>query len=280
MNTRAIPDPIAREDRLFALREDTPLTRKTLFLPARADDPAIVRASSQALAICLQSGARKYFPFARIGRIVTSPHVHWHGAALAQTLLHGITITWADGYGRYLGSVEPRQTKPFDIDTRIALYLEMPRWRQHFDNWHMRRRREVLNASVARDQAYGQAVDSALHAERKRAFVHRGEVDATHDAVTHTCCHAWVADFLFRAAVRNRHYGFNGSELDLNAELTTLLWAELNFDSGSLANTLRQDERMRMHWFDTWARRRIHRLEAHLADFKRHIAVVRASPWS
>lgn len=279
MSAPPLSDPIAREDRLFALRDDGPPTRRTLFMPARADNQAIVKAVENCLSVRLSSGQSRHFPFSRIGRIVTSPHVHWQGSALAQTLAHGITITWADGNGRFLGTAEPRQPRAFDTDTRIALYLEMPRWRQHFDNWHARRRLEVLNACATRDEAFGQPLDPEAYAERKRAFVHRGAVEAIFDDSAYSWCRAWIADFLFRAGVRARHYGFDGSELDLGAELTALLWAELNFDSGSLASTSHQDEAMRILWFDTWARRRPHRLESHLADFKRHIAQVLASPW-
>lgn len=181
--------------------------------------------------------------------------------------------------GRYLGSAEPPLPNDFGSNTRIELYLETARWRCHFDNWHIRRRLQVLNASTTRARHWGFDADPFLFAERKRSFVHRGEVEASLPPQAHAWCRSWVADFLFRQGLHRRYIGLGDVELDLGAELGLLVWAELNFDSGSLANAPRQDALMRIQWFDNWARRRAHRLEDHLIDFRRHVSTVLASPW-
>lgn len=207
------------------------------------------------------------------------PYVHWQGSALTRTLAHGITITWADGNGHYVGCAEPRRNGHFDANSRIELYLETPRWRQQFENWHCRRRLEVLCTTRERADAWGQPVDPQVLEQRKRAFVHRGEVEASLDAAAHTECRSWVAGFLHRNGLRQRYFGFDGGALDLGEAFTTLIWAELNHDCGSLANSALHSGTLRMHWFETWTRRREHRLPLHLGDFKRHIAQVLSSPW-
>ncbi len=243
-------------------------SRKPLYLLADAEIGC--DAVSGALVVRRIGAPVQRFPLTRITRIVCGSKVTWSGKALATCFADGVTITWVDGHGRALGNTQPRFTKPESIGTLIETYLELPDWTKRFNNWRARRRLETLITSVKRQAEAGKVLSAAIFAERKRAYVHHGDFPEVFEPMGESFCLALAVDRLHKIGLQSRYFGFDGGTLDLAAELSGLLWAELNFDAGSLAGTA-EPPQLLTRVFESWAHLHEGRLLEHIGDLRRHV---------
>lgn len=251
----------------------------TAALPARKPlyllhpSPARIDAGTNHLVLQPANGATLRFPLARVCRIVCNRHLSWTGNALTACLRAGIPITWTDGYGHALGALHPRLTPPQPFSTLIETYLELPDWQQRFANWTTRRRLETLTACALRAAKTGHRImDPRAFAALKREYVYKGTHPINVKPDSASWCHALVVERLHQEGLQTNYWGFDASHLALADELAALLWAEFNFDAGSIANAHADHTQLSVHLFENWAREHSTRLLQHLGDLKRHLA--------
>lgn len=244
--------------------------RKPLYLttPHRA---CIDAASDNSLVLRRDGTAPQRFPIARIERIICNRNATWTGGALTLCLTEAVPIVWLDGHGHALGNTQARRVRPLAFATALETYLELPDWQQRFDNWLARRRLETLTAWALRATLAGHGPDARQLETLKREYVYHGQHPQAFEPEGEGWCHALVVGRLQREGLQSRYWGFDGSALDLAANLAGLLWAELNLDCGTLPASAERGIVV-AHLFETWARRREARLLAHLGDLKRHLA--------
>lgn len=211
------------------------------------------------------------FPLRRIARIICNAHTSWRGRALARCLAEGISITWVDAHGHALGYGQPRNPQPCEFGTLIDTYLELPDWSRRFSNWRARRRLEVLSQCAQRALEAGQQIAADEFAELKREYVYNGQLENLFDPTAEAWCLALAVDRLHREGLQACYAGYDGSWLELGAELAALLWAELNLECGTLAASP-DNSHLLARLFESWAHRREARLLHHLCDLKRHLA--------
>lgn len=243
--------------------------RKPLYLLSEANISCDV--ANDVLLVRRPGTAVQRFPLARITRIVTGNKVAWSGRALTACLENGVTMTWVDGRGHPLGNTQPRCVKPESLTTLIETYLEMPDWTSRFDNWRARRRLETLVTSTKRHAEAGQLVSASRFAERKRAYVQHGQFSEVFEHIGESFCHAFAIDRLHKIGLQARYFGYDGTVLELGPELASLLWAEFNFDAGSLFDTAEMSELV-VRVFESWSHLREGRLLEHVGDLRRHLS--------
>lgn len=255
-----------------AARDTGPLPdcpRKALYLATAT--PVYVSSAGASLIVQHESGPRRQFPLTRIDRVICNRNAQWTGDALLLCLLSGLRVTWVDGRGRAVGDATPARIVPMPLAERIESYLEQPQWPACYGNWLRCRRLAVLNRWAARQRAEGRGCSRRRFEELKRAYVYCGE-SWSFDEEYAGWCHALALAQLAREGLCKRYWGYGGQALDLSADLTDLLCAELALSSGSLPAAVSASAAVRLLFFERWTDAARHILVEHLGDLRRHIA--------
>lgn len=249
-------------------RLDTP-ARKPLYLATRAR--LRVRAEGESLVVSHHPTGCQRFPVARIDRIVCGSHADWSGEALALCLSRGITVTWVGPDGHAIGDCSPRLARPSGLHSALEIYLETPEWSCGYANWLRRERMEVLIRWAQRRLARGSAVERAEWEARKREFVFNSRLESRLPAELHVWCRARVVAQLAVAGLSRRYFGYDGAPLELAEDMTTLVWADLNLESGVLAAGTWEQQALALA-FEAGVADRDRRLRHHLARLNLHVA--------
>ena len=85
----------------------------------------------------------------------------------------------------------------------------------------------------------------------KRSWVYAAELTVHLPAALRGHCQAWVAAQLAQLPLPPIWWGPQGERIDLDEDLTQLLWAELNLCTGSVADGT-EGERELVHLFESW----------------------------
>lgn len=243
--------------------------RKPLYL--NTPQPATIDGADDCLVLRRNGATPQRFPLARIERILCNRNATWTGRALALCLAKGVPIVWLDGHGHAMGNTQPRLMRPCAFDTALETYLELPDWQKRFDNWLARRRLETLTTWAMRAALAGHGPGAQRFEELKREYVYHGDYPQTFAPEGEGWCHALAVSRLHREGLRSHYLGFDGTTLDLAANLAGLLCAELNLECGTVPATAAHGIVL-AHLFETWAHQREARLLTHLGDLKRHVA--------
>jgi hypothetical protein len=245
------------------------LARKPLYLSASTR--ARITAKGAAIVVRQAPAGIYRYPVARLDRIICSRYVDWTGEAFALCLSNNITITLLDGRGAAIGSASPRLPHSVAFHSALEMWLEHADWTFRYENWLRKRRMNVLFQSTTRVVAAGRPFCRETFEKQKREYVYNGEITAAFAPIGQSWSHALVLSRLAREGLEPRYFGYDGHPLELAEDLSCLLWAELNLDCGSLPIEA-DSERTQMKFFESWARERHDRLEAHLANLKLHVA--------
>ncbi|WP_420177195.1 CRISPR-associated endonuclease Cas1 [Kerstersia gyiorum] len=243
--------------------------RKPLYI--LCPTPAHMKAGLDHLALYRESASTQRFPIARIRRVICNSNLSWTGKALALCLHNSIPITWANGSGETLGHTQSHFDVLQSASTLIDTYLELPDWADRFINWRARRRLEILTTCAERAIKAEQTINTNDFQIIKREFVYHGKYPITFNKDGLAWCQAAVTDRLQQNGLQSRYWGFNASQLDLVVEFADLLWAELNFDSGTLPGSVTHSK-LSTYLFESWLHQHEYRLLLHLGDLKRHMA--------
>jgi len=242
------------------------LDARTLYLvPA---DTVKVSSTGEALVATRTDGEVRRLPVARLLRVVCNDRVHWSGAALALCQTRGITVTWLDGRGNALGHLWPDRAPQTDLSDALDALAGSPGdWPSLYANWLRRQRLTVLHIWKDQRARAGWPVTEDEWNCAKRAWVYRNEAAEHLPPVLHGMVAALVASRLAGDGLLPDYWCADGSRISLAADLAQLVWAELNFVGGALAEAL-HDQRNAAAMFERWSVRCADMLQLHLASLK------------
>jgi hypothetical protein len=146
-----------------------------------------------------------------------------------------------------------------------------------YESW-LRERRNAVVVSWAKRRAAGRLPVARGEWEMlKREFIYKGRVIASLPEIVHAWCLSQVVARLATSGVCGRYHGYDGHFVDLAGDLTSLLWAAVNLDAGTLMRA-GTDGRTLALAFEAAKAERDNALRDHLAHLNR--AVVQAiSSW-
>lgn len=248
--------------------------RKPLYLSALRE--LSVESAQDSLVIRQAGAAPRRVPLSRIDRIVCRGNTRWSGSAINQCAKAGIPVIWLDNSGTCAGATLPHHAPRNPLTALLERYVATPGWNQRFDIWLLRRRLETLTDWAMREARAERPVEAQLFGALKRDYVYRGEHPERFAPQGKGWCQALVIARLQHDGIAPRHWGHGGSALDLAEHIASLLWAELNFDTGSLTAAAEQGVLV-AQLFETWSHTRAFRIGHHLADLHRHLESERES---
>lgn len=257
----------AAHGRAKAARGARAADARTLYLmPAQT---LHVSSTGEALVASRADGEVHRLPATRLLRVVCNERVHWSGPALVLCQQRGISVTWLGAHGRALGHLYPAQTPRVELADALEALTNLPcDWTQTYGNWLRRQRLHVLQRWLAAREAAGQAVGSEEAQRAKRAWVYRDELAEHLPPVLHGMISALVAALLAERGLALRYWSLDGHSIELAADVSRLVWAELNLCGGAIAEAMRET-REAAALFEQWSTR--------CADFAfMHLASLRA----
>lgn len=211
-----------------------PAGPRTLHLDGRAS--AIrVTVSGPALAFD-RLGRRATLPLDRIARVTVLGQVDWSGDALRICLANGVPIVFLSAADRPLGAAMPLVRAPSRLGELIASFVETARWHERYENWARGQRMRVLHEWREASGADGGAIDPARWSEAVRRFVYLR--DDTLFADHGGRCLALALTMLRAAGISGWYRGWDGTSLDLGADLAGLLAARIGCRQGNLAHAV------------------------------------------
>ena len=236
---------------------------RALYLGHR--DKKRVSCTDEALVVHNDRAQTLRYPLARVARVVSSTVVDWTGDALAQCMRRGIGISWLDAKGQALGTCYPRVRQNQGLATALELWLESPGGIDQYTQWLRARRMNVL-INWAKTQPYQAA--PALWETLKREWVYGGRINAHLPEALHGRLAAFVDSQLAEHGTPPLLWGAETQPVNLDDGLCSLLWAEMNLGTGSLADQASQDADLAA-LFERWATRNGAALILHLGSLHR-----------
>jgi hypothetical protein len=242
---------------------------RTLYL--LPEDTLHLSSTGEALVATRPDGEVSRLPAARLLRVVCSERVNWSGAALGLCQAHGITVTWLDGRGAPLGHLYPAAAPRTDLAELLDGLTSLPgaEWAQAHDNWLRRQRLAVLNRWRAGRLAARHPVHPDEWRRAVQAWVYRNEVGAHLPPVLQGLIGALVASRLAAWGLSTRYWCFGGRSVELAADLSRLVWAELNLSGGPVVQAM-QRTREAAAMFERWSTTCADLMHGHLASLKSH----------
>ena len=229
-----------------------------------------VRLTHGALELTHARQPPRRFPLARIDRVICRRTLQWSGDALIACLQHGIPVLFEDGRGTTLGYALPAVAGDDALHGCLQRLAGSPEGRVSFDNWLRHRRREVLAAWWGDYFTRNPQSRGDLYAELKRRFVYRAEVHAVLAATLRPQFEAWVLSGLRAAGALPAYPAANGGALAVLDELTTLLWGQVNLESGALA-VMAAEPRLQLTFLEGWFALHLEVLQWHLRALRRFL---------
>jgi len=237
---------------------------RTLYLVP--EDTLHVSSTGEALVATRPDGEVHRLPASRLLRVVCSERVHWSGAALGLCQARGITVTWLDPRGNALGHLWPAATRRTDIADALEALASLPGdWAHTYGNWLRRQRLLVLNRWQHQRARGGQPVPPDEWQRALRAWVYRGEIAEHLPTVLNGMISALVAARLVEMGLPARYWCFDAERIELAADVTRLIWAELNLSGGAIAQAM-QHTRDAAALFEQWSTRCADIAHDHLAS--------------
>lgn len=228
--------------------------------------------TGEALVASRPDGEVHRLPATRLLRVVCNERVHWSGAALSLCQHRGITIAWVDGRGSPSGYLWPAQSPRSELaDTLEALSGLPGDWSQTYTNWLRQQRLRVLQHWHAERTASGQPVSAAEAQRARRAWVYRNELHEHLPPIVHGMISALVASLLAERGLAPRYWCADGENIELAADISRLIWGELNLCGGAIAEAMRES-REAAALFEKWSSRCADLAFVHLASLRAHAA--------
>lgn len=236
---------------------------RALYLGAR--DRKQVQCTDEALVVRNERAQTLRYPVARVARVVCSTTVDWSGAALALCLKCGIGITWLDGKGESLGTCYPQQRGQPSLATALELMLEAPDGPTRYRNWLRSRRMDVL---VRWGKESLERIDPFQWESTKREWVYHQRVEIHLPVALRGLCMAFVGAQLASHGLPPLLWDADAQCIEPDQDLCTLLWAEMNLKTGSLAQALDAELPMTA-LFERWSAHNASALQCHLNSLQR-----------
>lgn len=212
---------------------DTPPLRKPLYLMATRR--VAVHHTSGSLGVFEGRICQGRYPLARVGRILATREVDWHGDALFACMKAGVSVVLVDRKGTWHGSVEPPVTTPSPVTELLDELMDDSEWPMVLDNFMRHLRARALTRWMGARGRPG--VDDPERTRWIRSYVHGGQPphDLRYDF--RGLLRALVESRLHRDGIRTRYCAQDGSTLDLAAELCNLVYGEIVMSAGTIPVT-------------------------------------------
>ncbi len=251
-------------------QRDRALDARTLYLVPKHS--LHVSSTGEALVATRPDGEVHRLPASRLLRVVCNERVNWSGAALALCQARGITVTWLDARGNALGHLWPAVAPRTDLADALEGLASLPGdWVHTYGNWLRRQRLTVLNRWQSERAAAQQPVVPDEWQRALRAWVYRNEIAEHLPPVLHGMISALVASRLAEMGLVTRYWCFDGQCIELAADVSRLVWAELNLCGGAIAEAMRQSLEAAA-LFEQWSTCCASIAQAHLTSLKAHAA--------
>lgn len=237
---------------LAASKSRTADARTLYLLPART---LHVSSTGEALVVSKEDGEVHRLPAARLLRVVCNERVHWSGPALGLCQQRGITVTWFRSDGRAIGHLYPAQAPRVELADAFDALTSLPcGWAETYGNWLRRQRLQVLQRWQAEREASGHPAGDEEAKCAKRQWVYRNEIAEHLPPILHGMISAMLAALLAEQGLALRYWCFDGQSIELGEDLARLVWAELNFCGGAIAEAMREG-RETAALFERWSSR-------------------------
>lgn len=219
--------------------------------------------------LVVKQGAKppRYFPFARVSRIVCNRICDWTGAALVSCLERRITISFLTRATEILGYCLPHVSQNEPFHTCMEKFASAPRAAACFDNWFRQRRMRVLSRWAKGREAAGTSVPDDAFCEMKRRFVYLSEHNLYLDVALLGPFQALVVERLNREGARCSYPAGGDTALPLLESLALLLWGEINMEAGALAVAV-IDRKLQWLFLESWMKKHGSTLDEHLIALK------------
>ena len=225
-------------------------------------------ASADALVISSATAAMRRYPVARIARVVSSTAVNWSGSALALCLSCGVSIAWVVSQGQVIGVAIPQKRGQISAGTALQVLLDSATGLQRYHDWLRSRRMQVFQHWL-HTQAV-QAEHHAVHAinDVKRSWVYAAQHCEHLPTALRGLCLAYVCAELASLSLPPVMWAGAAQPVNLDEDLCSLLWAEMNLCSGNLANGLHHQQSA-VSLFESWSARNASALLLHVNSLQR-----------
>ena len=228
-----------------------------------------VDASGDALVVSTQrdgqTARRQRFPLQRVARVVSCTTTDWSGAALQLCMQRQLSICWLDGHGVALGSLSSHHAQTAPFATALDVMLETQDGLGRYGHWLKSRRMQV-------QLQWGRTSTTRIAPQQweatKRSWVYNAQFAPHLPAALRGLLDASVAAQLQQHRLLPVQQGPGGESVPLAQDLGLLLWAEMNFCCGPLADQS-QGNREATLVFERWYASNGSALLLHLASLQR-----------
>ena len=244
---------------------------RTLYLAAA--EPLRVTSTGEALVVSRPNQAHlgvQRVPVARVLRVICTAQVDWSGAALALCMQRGITVSWLDAQGADRGHLWPARPRQVDLaDALNALAGDEPGWSDSYHHWLRHQRLAVLQRWQGERAGAGAPVGEAEWQQAKRSWVYQDQLPEHLPPLLLGMAAGLVTHRLSECGLQAHYWCCAGEPMALAADLTRLIWAEMNFCAGALAEAVAQP-REAAAIFERWSGTCVGALHQHLANLRAH----------
>jgi CRISPR associated protein Cas1 len=244
------------------------LDARTLYLAAA--EPLRVTSTGEALVVSRADGRVMRVPISRVMRVVCTDTADWSGAALALCMQRGVPLSWLDSRGEAQGHLWPQRARQVDLARALdVLASDSPDWSLAYDNWLRHQRLLVLQRWQGERGAAGSPVGEAEWQCAKRQYAYRDEIPEQLPALLHGMAAALVVARLSDCGLLPHYWCSVGEPIELAADITRLVWAEMNLCAGPLAAAIDQPQEAAAI-FERWAGTCAGAVHLHLANLRAH----------
>jgi hypothetical protein len=205
------------------------------------------------------------YPINRIARIVSSASVDWSGAALALCMDRSISIAWLDSQGMVTGCLYSQQNRNSSFYTALELMLETHDGMLLYEHWLRSRRMHVM---IHWAKTIPNPIAPHVWESIKREWVYSTCTDSHLPNGLREHCLAWVAAQLQNHDLRPVLLNPACDSVNLDQDLTYLLWMEMNLCCGPITEAAQTPAEM-AQFFERWKARNGQALLVHLSSLHR-----------
>ena len=230
-----------------------------------------------ALELAAEGRALRRFPLGRVDRVICGPGVDWTGEALFECLKWGVTVLFENGRAQAVGYALPAVAQGEPLHQCLMLFAGVPEAHVQFENWLRHRRMEVVARWWEGYVAAHPSTTGYYYDEVKRQFVYWAEVLPRLNESLRVLCEARALAELRRAGALPAYDLADDLQLAVLDEITTLVWGQINLESGALA-VMAAERLLQVSFLEAWFEQNALVLSRHLSALK--LFVVEAlRPW-
>jgi hypothetical protein len=138
--------------------------KKPLYLDARR--PLGVEVQGPALSVEREDCAPRWYPLARLSRIISRGPVHWSGAALCACMTAAVPVLFLDEDGRPAGLCTGSLRRVADLDEHLETVLAAPDGLDRFADWQRSQEHRLIH-HLARALGWTQVPERPLDVARQ-----------------------------------------------------------------------------------------------------------------